>query len=444
MDPISIAFDVITMIITSYLCARNIKGLYKSSRYFIYYLVVIIYVIPLFLDYFVGFPVYNEARYKGFELSEYDTASRCLFDLVIIFIQIIILKYRNHSGKEGIITGQESNLKYDRFIDSSSIKRLLYLFMIGTVVSALVVLRRPDIVVTPLWREYLISSEIRNYATFERLSYVGMACSVVLLLTKNISFVGRITSLFFLYFNICIEGKKSGIIFVIMVGFILLLSRIARSENSIKKKKKMLIRYIVLGIILVYLIVRITIYVKTTSRGYIATDVTRLYTAFRIDVFRDDRVRMAIYSLLHSDNYQGIPFPGQTYLIAVFYLFPFDYIFGSMGVKRMLNMHTYSDYLSAALYGGTVESVAGFMTPAILAELIANFSVLGVVLFPFICIWFSSKTDKYEYPINIFIICSFFMLQMYSLSYIAYLLEFTFLLCISKRIRFVIRKKYRC
>lgn len=439
MNAISVTFDIITMIITAYLCVKNIKSLYKSRKYIVFYFVVLIYVIPLFLDYLVGFPVYDEARYSGYNLSEYDTVTRCLFDAFVVFVELMILKW----GKNEINLEQDerrySVYTSDRLIESMSIRRVLYIVTIGSIVLAFIFLRRVDILTTPLWREVFFDTNISGYATFERLSYVGIACGVVLFMAKNISLIGRIIGIVCTYFNICIEGKKSAIIFVLVLVFIVLILRLPSRETSIGKKRKTLLRYAFIGAVLVFLIIRITVYVKINSRGYIADDAIRMYTAFRIDVFRDDRVRMAIYSLLHSDRYQGVPFPGQTYLISVLYLFPLDYIFGSLGLKRILNMHAYSDYLSAALYGGTVETVAGFMTPAIFAELIANFSFLGVLLFPLICIWFANKLDKYDYPINVFILASFVMLQMYSLSYIAYLLEFTLLLCLSTKIRLVIK-----
>ena len=78
---------------------------------------------------------------------------------------------------------------------------------------------------------------------------------------------------------------------------------------------------------------------------------------------------------------------------------------------------------------------SAWMTPTIFAELVSNFSVIGVVVMPFLSLWFARQASKFSSPINAMIIIAYLLIQMYAESYVMLYMEFVLLLCIIVRNR---------
>jgi len=241
-----------------------------------------------------------------------------------------------------------------------------------------------------------------------------------------------------LYMNICLQGKRSILFFALLNYVLITLPGLRDKTLDIKKRRRKMFGTVIIVTVVVGIMIASTLVVKITSRGYDTSNYSELYTALRIDFFRDDRVRMAIYALFNPSEMRIIDYPGQSLLPIPTWLFPIDHILGVFDI----NFPAYTNYFCSALLMLPRSESFTYMTPCIYAELISNFGILGMILMPFLCVYFATKADKYPYPLNIFILVSFIILQMYSIPYMIYYIEFVLLMCwmVKSRIRIVVGK----
>lgn len=211
-----------------------------------------------------------------------------------------------------------------------------------------------------------------------------------------------------LFMNICIQGKRSILFFALLVYILIMLPGLRNKALDSKERRRKMFGIVIIAVIAVGIMIASTLVVKVTSRGYDANDFSELYTALRIDFFRDDRVRMAIYAILNPNQMKIVDFPGQTLLPIPTWIFPIDHILGKFGISYP----AYTSYFCSALLMLPRSQSFTYMTPCIYAELISNFGFFGALFMPFLCVWFASKADKYPYPFNVFILVSFIALQM--------------------------------
>ena len=167
-----------------------------------------------------------------------------------------------------------------------------------------------------------------------------------------------------------------------------------------------------------------TVYVNTTSRGMTVVELDIIYEVIRVDFLRDDRVRMAIFSLLHPERQKILDYPMQSIMVWPFAIVPLDYL-----VRRTIGkFYTYTHYISAIFRNTPVEITTAYMTPTIYAELISNMGiVLGTVTMVFFCWKMIQASKNYGYPYNILIITCFIQFLMFDISYIMIYIEFVLL-----------------
>ena len=166
------------------------------------------------------------------------------------------------------------------------------------------------------------------------------------------------------------------------------------------------------------------------ERGYNIDDSDAMYTATRIDFFRDDRVRLAIYKELYPEGKPMLDYPGQTLLTDALSVVPINYVVSAVGHES----YSYQTYLTCALENYNRKekidvSQHGYMTICFLAELISNLNIIGILLIPFVCLWFCKKIDQFPYPYNALIICAFTLINLFDFTYVVYYLELLFIIC---------------
>ena len=298
--------------------------------------------------------------------------------------------------------------------------------MVTPAVLSIVVLQNYGILYTFQWNELGMFPIHRLFSYVEQLSYIGVCCSILMLFHqhKKYSIIINLISLLFLYVNICIQGKR-GILFFSLV--VIIIVYFYKKLNSGEK----LISVKTIGIFSVFVafvafMIYFSIYIKM-ERGY-AEDY--LYDTLRVDFFRDDRIRIAIFSELYPERLKMLDYPLQTFIYNVCQIWPLNLIVISMGVV-ILN---YQQFLSSAVQG-TQFDLHGYMTPSMFGEWVSNIGIiLGIFAIPYICLWFSNQVKKYPYPLNVLIISSFLLLNMFSMGYIVLFLETTVILCIMYKI----------
>lgn len=416
-------FDIITFLISSIWLIKSLKNIAKGSRYFINALIYVFYVLPLGMDYFIEMADYSYSGFLGFIAPRQDVLTVIFYDLGMLYTQYMILFHRV----------KKSDTLYQNNVNESNYTPWVVLGMIIPAVAVLLLLRQPGMLYMFQWRELELFPADGSYATIEKFTYLGVSCSVFLLFDLNKKWYHplRLIALAFLMVNICIQGKRAIMFFAMINVAVLVYLRF----NELVAKNKHIFVFIVFGlallVIAVYSMVFMTVTVKM-DRGYNVDDTSVMYTTTRIDFLRDDRVRLAIYSELHKDEVEILDYPLQTYAGDIFGFIPLNYIPSLVGMK----IYSYQTYFTYAVIhkkrsGNLDVANNSFMTVSCFAELISNLGLLlGMALMPFICLWFARRIDKYPYPFNAFIICSFILLHLFDVMYIAIYLELTFFLCL--------------
>ena len=105
---IAVIIDIITILISIIFIVRNFKNFTWSARYIIYFLFVIFYIVPLFLDYFYMMPDYTRSsRYIGYLISQKDSVTRIIYDLFLIYAQCIILKFGRRYKQNSLMISEQ-------------------------------------------------------------------------------------------------------------------------------------------------------------------------------------------------------------------------------------------------------------------------------------------------------------------------------------------------
>ncbi len=433
------AFDWITVIISAFLLIKNIKKISKSSRYLIYFLFLFFYVAPLMLDVVFMKPEYTKSLHRGFTLTRDDELTRCLYDVFVIYAQFVILYFQKNRASHGYMKSIRKPLLDDKLkYKWDNVYVLVLLGAVFPIILSVILPVNKAVLYTFQWREYDVIDYNKYFGFIEKFTYMGTICTM-LLLTRALNKRDIGLTVFCgitLFMNVCIQGKRSILFFALLVYILIMFLGLQDKSLDQKSRRRKIIGLLFVVITVVVIMIGMTLVVKVTSRGYEASDKSQLYTALRIDFFRDDRVRLAMYHVLHPSEMKILDWPGQSLLPFPTWLFPFDYILGKLGISYP----AYTNYFSSAVLMLPRSQSFTNMTPCIYAELVSNFGLFGALAMPFLCVWFAIKADKYPYPFNVFIIVSYIVLQMYAISYMAYYFEFVFFMCwfLKSDVKFVV------
>lgn len=429
MDEIVVVSDFIVLACTAYLLLINLKHLLWSSRTVYFLVFFALYVFPVFLDYLAGF---QEHYHWGYYVASRDSTTRVIYDILLIIVMCSLTFINNR----GLIDSFRDSFSKQNIRLNSKYSSLIYFFIVFPTIAVLLLMRNPEILYTFQWREFELFSDGGSYSTIERFVYFGIVCSVVILFDNKSSFwnIRRLFALLFLYINVCIQGKRAILFFAIIA--ILLVVVFQYITLRIQKKSTFLFTVVFMSLISIgaaYMIWS-SIEVKI-GRGYSETAEDMLYTSTRIDMFREDRIKMAIYSEQHPNKIKILDYKGQSLITDIVSIIPFNYISEPMG----LSQGTYQVHFSMAMFGekynnNNPKANRNYMTCTIWAELISNFGiVIGSVFFIMLTLWFIKLTDKYPYPYNIFIITTYSLLNLFDFTYIVLFIELTWLFCYKYR-----------
>jgi len=141
------------------------------------------------------------------------------------------------------------------------------------------------------------------------------------------------------------------------------------------------------------------------------------YENLRVDYFRDQRVKMAIYAEIYPERVKILAYRGQSFLMLMTFYIPRD-----MWPEKPL---TYAQYFTSAMYNMEPASLGWGMTTTFFDESIANLSWFGLI-FPFI--FFSLFINEVKKTgSNFFIIYStILILIMMTVQILAFIILFLF------------------
>lgn len=413
--------DILTIVISLIIAYKCLKKIKESSIYIIYFFFFFIYIIPLILDYVIGLPKYlfywdatnsTYDKYEGFIKSYKDVPTRIIYDVFIILFQIILLRFRPKLKTHGHI-----DVGCNTLIIRKNILLLLVLLSFIPIIFSVAV----GYYYIPIlygWRENPFLSFIQEsnyYSTIERLTYIGITASLLCLMAPKQNLFFKILMLIICYMNISIESKRSIIFFAMAVFFLL---KYSGYGGKIKTVKLAIIAIIGVGVMIAY-----SIYIKTHIRGY--TEYDQLYTNIRIDLFRDDTMRLVIYSII-SNMKSVIDYPFQSYLTEIIFIFPLDILNGLFRLE--VPQVGFNTYLTSALIGAPLSAGERWMTTSMIDEAIANFFLIGCIIVPIILGKISHFVDRSKPFVQVVLLSSVLLTFMYSFNYIAYYLEFALII----------------
>lgn len=413
--------DLLTLfVVTLWLSKLYFKQCF-DSRFFISLLLYIFYMIPLGLDWFYEMADYTYSGWWGFMIPRGDFFTNVLYDVLFLYtFYVLLIKTKSYKNQRNY-SNKESQIK----------SIALYLLFIALIppVAVVLIMRQPAMLMAFQWRELGIFSTSGSYATIEKITYIAVSCSVLLFFSKK-NIILNLFSLLLLIMNVCIQGKRAILFYALINIVIVLYIKFRKLQISPKKMTVLSMLAILLCAALMTLMINMTIAVKL-ERGYDPNNTSAMYTTSRIDFFRDDRVRLSIYSCMNEEEVEILQYPAQTFVSDLFAFIPINYI------ASMADIHHYSyqTYFTHALERKKTDSFIdvqnrSYMTVCFISEMISNIGfLLTLLLLPKFCLWISKKADDHPYPLNALILCVFASLNMFDFTYMAYYIEAVLILC---------------
>lgn len=429
-------FDIFTIIVSIFFVRNAFKSLGKGTKSLYIITFWLLYTLPLYLDYLVGIPNYQN---YGFIVSSHDSISRIIYDIGLLVAFLLINRYN----------------KRKTYADMGNVKIPYWLFIMGCFIcpieSYLVMGNIWNLFII-FWRENEVLDMINlppDFYLVEAFSYFGIACSCLLLFedNRNMAYPKLIKSfaIVLLYINVSAEGKRAALFFALLViSFIMIykftirdtLTKKSLLESSSLKIKILFAIFLVLSVMVMSTVTEVV----KVNRGARYEDRDLLITSSRIDFFRDDRVRMSIFSEVNPDQMTILDNVGKTLFEAHKYFFP-----TSMITCRIFDTsdYNYQQYFTAALDHEGVAGTRGYMTVSIYAELISNFGlIVGLFSFPLLIILLINISDKLRYPLNLLVLINFIFTNLFDISYCAWMMELSILLIISANLRKRTKSRY--
>lgn len=425
-------YEIIVIIASIIMATNSVKNNLKTNRaiYIIHLLFFFVFVLPLLLDYAIGYPSYS-GRLYGFSMSYNDTPTRYLYATYLLVSQCIMLIVGNSKlifNKCNINSNQKVkkciNKKLLSFSNENNkyVDFVLFCASFITVALVLVFPMGKDILWNFGWRDLGVVIEGQKYySTVEKLSYISVVSALIYLFSKKSRISIKIIFIALIYMSISVQAKRSIIFFVGVVILAYLLF------NSNMNKKKWIY---ILGIISIIGVLYYSIYVKMNLRGYAGFE--NVYTTLRIDFFRDDTVKMVIYSLLNPNIINILEYPGQSIIMQIGSLFPLPFL----GVPSI----GYNYYLTSSLIGVSLDNNINWMTTSIFDEMLSNFGFFGFWIAPTVLSIFARIADKQSTKLIPITISVVMLLLMYSPSYIMWFIQFWLFIVIIER-KFRVKKR---
>ena len=404
-------FSSIIMLVYSLKKAKNGFG----PRVFFFWFFFVIFVLPLVLDYVVGKPnyMYYGSRMTGFIDSYEDYAVRTTYDIFLLFVELVLLfhepKIKIKKSGNNYIGKPNLSISPQNLVLSS--KSLNVCIILAAIVPCLCFLYgKPQIMFMIGWREKSLFPELTSRGGFvyiEQFSFLGTTACEIMLFFKNKkskirSILIKLMAIFLLICNVNAESKRTIFLFALL-GITYIYMQAKKGDDLIKSL------FVIGGIVLVAIFV--VVFVKVRYRGYSGFD--SIYTSLRIDMFRDDTVKLVLYSILYPESTQVLSYPFESYLMQIGYFFVLSILIGKLGVP--IPRRGYNFYLTAALMRKPVSDI-NFMTTSMFDEVIANFGIAGIIiiaLFVSYSLHRIEQLDDFEKVLwlNFFVICTMFSLN---------------------------------
>lgn len=342
----------------------------------------LIYILPLFLDIIVFVPDYY--NFPGFSISKDNFLVNIIYNFFMIFVSYFNYFFR---GKEIVSISVRNNLnKIDIFLFFISITPVL-MFIFSPDKSIYTIYGGDDLRVyneiTGKFHGYL------NIATF--ISVILLAYLVIKNYKKNLVLV--VLFVLLALFDFWVNGKRT---IVLLFLFFLSLFFILK-ERSLKS--------FIFAIFLSVIFGFYSNWYQSTIRDF-GDKVTfeENYENIRIDFFRDQRLKMALYAELNPHLMKILPNRGDSFLFITTFFIPRDYWENKP--------YPYAQYFTSAMFYQEPKLWGWGMTTSIYDEIVANISFWGLLIMqPLIFLFFKSVMRSNSNNFKIFSIFLFLILM---------------------------------
>lgn len=344
-----------------------------------------VFVLPIFLDFLNGSPRYYD--FPGFRDSADDSKVNFLYNTFIIFISLFNWFFRGQQTININISGKFN------WID--------ILLLLLTVSPLVTVFFAPDL-------SYYSTYGIDKPATIRMLlfhSLISLLTNISVVICAYLLAKMHIRQLIFVMLlslvvllDFWLNGKRAIVlIFILMLLLFYWLKNRTKNRNTI-----FLITILFTGFSI------FNIWYQSNIRDFNSqVNKAESYENFRIDYFRDQRVKMVIYSIIYPERMRILEYNGQSFLfdIAAF-------------VPRSIwdnKPYPYAVYFTSAIYYAPIEDRGWGMTTSIYDELLANFGFIGILIFQIFLVRMfrkASQLDSKFFPLYVlFLTLLSFMVQ---------------------------------
>lgn len=309
----------------------------------------LVFVLPIFLDILNGSPSYYD--FPGFRDSADDSKVNFFYNIFVIFISYFNWFFR---GKNTI----NINIK-------NEFKGFDIALVLIAILPLIAVLFSPD---PSYYSSYGIDKPTNIELVFFH-SFISLLTNISVTICAYLIVRMELRKLIFIIFlglivlvDFWLNGKRAIVLIFVMVYAIF---------HWLKNKN---IKSIFTIIILLIGFSLFNNWYQSTIRDFDSeVNKSEAYESLRIDYFRDQRIKMVIYSILYPENMKILEHTGQSFL--------FDLTFYIPRTMWEDKPYPYAVYFTSAMYYAPIEDRGWGMTTSIYDELIANFGILGIIIF---------------------------------------------------------------
>lgn len=388
VDNMVFIFNFITIVLCLFPTLLSVFSIYKVGLKPFTALQVLfffVFILPLILDIFFGVPAYT--NFPGFYEAEKSKLISYIYNLFILFVSYFNWFAR---GKETIeINFRDIGIKFD------------ILLLILMLVPIFLFLLAPDQSYYKIYggnpaRNY--SLEAAAYHGFINVSsFISVIFGAYLIskyISKNILF--GIFVFIIILVDFWLNGKRTIVLlFSFFLGLLFWLKY--RNFKTI---------FLILTLFLSFLIYSNWYQSNVRDLGN-QVSAEENYENIRIDFFRDQRVKMAIYSELYPHQMKILSYPGQSFVFVGTFYIP-----RSMWLDKP---YPYAQYFTSALFFSDAKLWGWGMTTSIYDEFIANFGFFGVIFLQILLFYYFKSVNKvnsnYFKIFSLFLVMLLFMVQ---------------------------------
>lgn len=396
----SVLIAIISTILLFIFLMKLLKGKIKATilLYIIYY---ILYIVPELRNMTEGIPDYS--KFYGFKISYLDLKTNIIYNLFLSYMLLIFYFFEKKEKTIKITIKKSKNII--RILNLINIVILIIIFI--------------NVGFENLLKYGLIYVE-KLFRYIHMLTFLG---SINCLINYFYSKKNNLFNLLFLFIFVYLNGKRLIIVFALLgylfIYYLHMLSNNLKNELSKKKQVKLITISLIILCMNFTFLKSYKVYMKNNfNTGKFDVNNKEKYLNSRIDLGRDDVMKLVIFSKIYPEKIYVLEKKWQTLKFNLLFYIPRKY--------WKSKPYPYGIYLTRAVVNyPKVKNLKWQMTSGILDEILANsnikiFPIVVLVLFS-IFLKLINKINKTEVKLLIIIagiLLMSFQLTVFQIIYI--------------------------